>query len=185
MNRLPHHTTKIFTEIYPNHEEFITGWRDSGLYQEGWIREDSLKKLFYLLYAKYGNNAIANRDQEQFKYKVYAIIYQYAPTWQRKVEVQKILRELPEEELVKGSKQIYNHAFNPSSDPSTCQLEEIPTINDQNTTNYKKSVIEGYALLLDLLEADVTQELLNRFKPLFATFVYTRPDIYITEEEDL
>lgn len=181
MSRIPHDTTKIFTDIFDSEAVFLNSWKECGLYDEALLTESNVKKLFFLLYSKFGNSAIANWDEEQFKYKVYAIMFQYGPTWQKRLEVQKKLRSLSDEELMKGSKAIYNHAYNPSTDPSTSTIEEILTINDQNTTNFKKSKIEGYGMLLELLETDVTEEFLRRFKPLFATFVYTRPDLYITE----
>lgn len=183
MNRIPHDTTKIFTDIFDNDELFLNSWKECGLYEEDLLLEKNVKKLFFLLYAKFGNSAIANWDEEQFKYKLYSIMFQYGPTWQKRLEIQKKLRNLSDDELMKGSKAIYNHAFNPSTDPSTSTIEEILTINDQNTTNFKKSKIEGYGLLLELLETDVTEEFLNRFKNLFATFVYTRPDLFVTEGE--
>lgn len=130
-----------------------------------------LKILYYLLYGQYGNSVIASSDTEQFKYKVYSIIFMYGPTWCKRLEVQKRLRELNETDLITGGKAIYNHAFNPDTAPSTSTLEELLAINDQNTTNYKKSKMEGYSILLSLLETDVTKEFLDKFKKLFITVV--------------
>lgn len=183
MNRIPHDTTKIFTEIFESQETFLEEWKSCGLYKSSLLKETSVKWLYCMLYAKYGNSAIANWDINQFKYKVYSIMFQYGPTWEKRLDIQERLRSLKEEELLKGSKAIYNQALNPSTEPTTSTLEEITTINAQNTTNFKKSVMEGYELLLGLLETDVSEEFLRRFKPLFATFVYTRPDIYVSEGE--
>lgn len=141
--------------------------------------------LFYLLYAKYGNNPIANRDVNQFKYKVFSIIFQYGPTWSKRVEIQEKLRALSEDDLIKGSKAIYNSAQNPSTKPSTSSLEELEYINAQNTTNYKKSKMDAYTQLWDLLATDVTSEFLNKFKNLFKMFVLNeRPLVYVTETEE-
>ena len=141
--------------------------------------------LFYLLYAKYGNNPIANRDVNQFKYKVFSIIFQYGPTWSKRIEIQEKLRALSEDDLIKGSKAIYNSAQNPSTKPSTSSLEELEYINAQNTTNYKKSKMDAYTQLWDLLATDVTSEFLNKFKNLFKMFVLNeRPLVYVTETEE-
>lgn len=141
--------------------------------------------LFYLLYAKYGNNPIANRDVNQFKYKVFSTIFQYGPTWSKRIEIQEKLRALSEDDLIKGSKAIYNSAQNPSTKPSTSSLEELEYINAQNTTNYKKSKMDAYTQLWDLLATDVTSEFLNKFKNLFKTFVLNeRPLVYVTEVEE-
>ena len=49
--------------------------------------------------------------------------------------------------------------------------EYLQYIKSQNTSINKKGKLEGYALLDSLLKRDVTQEFLNRFKPLFKTVV--------------
>ena len=54
---------------------------------------------------------------------------------------------MSEDDLVKGSKQIVNHSYNPSTAPSTSTLEELTTINEQNTNNYKKGKLDAYAFL--------------------------------------
>lgn len=46
-----------------------------------------------------------------------------------------------------GSKSIYNHAFNPSNEPSTASLDELDYINEQNTSNVKRSKIDAYGML--------------------------------------
>lgn len=101
--------------------------------------------------------------------------------------MQQNLRNISEDDLLKGSKAIYNHAFNPSAAPTTGTLEEIDYINDQNTTNYKKSKMDAYTQLWELLKTDVTGEFLAKFQKCFKQFVKPeRTWIYVTEldEED-
>lgn len=182
MNRLPHDTTKIFTDIWQDAGEFLEDYKDNGIPTT--ISESSLNTLFYLLYARHGNSAIANLDETQWKYRVFTVIFQYGPTWEKKLDIQQKLRDISDEDLLKGSKAIYNHAFNPSTEPATLSLAELEYINDQSTTNYKKSKMDAYTQLIELLETDVTGAFLDKFKPLFAKFVYTKPDIYVTELDD-
>lgn len=184
VNRLPHDTTKIFTDIFPDVDTFIASWKDSGLYKVGTLTDENASLLFFLLYSRYGNSAIANWDETQFEYRVYATIFQYGPTWQKRLDIQEKLRGLEDAELMAGARAIHNHAFNPSADPTALTTEGLEYINDQNTTNYKRSKLEAYETLMNLLETDVTSEFLDRFKPLFAKFVHTRPDIYVTEEDE-
>lgn len=180
---LPRYDTKLFCDIYDNAEDFVADCKDNGI--PNLLTDTSLTTLYYLLYAKYGNNPIANFDETQFKYKLFANIFQFGPTWEKKLDVQAKLRALTDEDLMKGSKAIYNHAYNPSTTPSTATLEELTTINDQNTTNYKKSKLEGYALLLELLESDVTGAFLETFCKLFKVVVAPeRTHIYVTECEE-
>lgn len=158
------HRTRKFTDIYESAEDFIAE------FNEGPFEVDNvnLELVFYLLYAKYGNSHISYSDENQFKFALFSKVFQYGPTWAKRLEIQKSLRELKadftEDGIFAGGKAIYNHSFNPSTAPT---LEELPTINDQNTTNYKKSKMEGYAHLLSLLETDVTEEFINKFKSLF------------------
>ena len=45
--------TKFFTEIWGADEDFLTDWKESGLYTSGLISDTAVQTLFYLLYAKY------------------------------------------------------------------------------------------------------------------------------------
>lgn len=157
------HRTRKFTDIYESAEDFIAEFND-GPFE---VDNVDLELVFYLLYGRYGNSHISYSDENQFKFALFSKVFQYGPTWAKKLEVQGKLRGLSETELVVGSKAIHNHSFNPSTAPTTSTLEELPTINDQNTTNYKKSKMEAYATLLSLLETDVTEQFINKFKSLF------------------
>ena len=190
-------TNVTFTDIYNNAEDFVNDYKTSGLYVEYIdpnndpnkkisikISDDSVKTLYYLLYARYGNSSIRNWDETQFKYKLFSTIFMYGPSWEKRLEVQAKLRALKEEELTLGAKQIFNHSYNPSTAPSTDTLDELTTINDQNVTKNQRSKLDAYNLLLSLLETDVTNEFLNKFKPLFMQIGFDEPDIFITEIEE-
>lgn len=176
--------TKKFTDIYDNAEEFKSDYLNNGI-PAVLENEETVETLFYLLYARFGNNPIANYDETQFKYKIFSIIWQYGPSWEKRLQIQSKLRSLSEEDIISGTKMIYNHAFNPSSSPSTATLEELQAINDQNTSKVKKGVIEAYTQLWEMIATDVTNEFLNRFQNLFKTFV--KPEqthIYVTEVDE-
>ena len=181
--RFPEYDTKLFTEIWEEVSDFLDDYSNSGIPKT--ISNTNATTLYYLLYAKYGNNPIANRDINQFKYKVLAIIFEYGPTWEKRLDIQSKLRNLTEADLIKGAKAIYNSALNPSVAPSTATLEELDYINQQNTTNYKKSKMEAYAQLWELLNTDVTSAFVNQFKVCFKQFVRPeKPLIYVTELEE-
>lgn len=174
---LPQYDTKLFCEIFDSAADFVSEYKNSGLYDatsghlNNSLSDRDATTLFYLLYARYANNPIANLDENQFKYKVWATIFQYGPAWAKKLDIQNKLRELTDDEIRLGSKAIYNHAFNPSTDPSTASLEELTAINEQNTTNFKKSKIDGYMGLWQLVVSDVTNEFIKKFEKLFKMFV--------------
>ena len=143
--------TRTFAEIFPNLETFLVVLRTDGIFGLLFSPEVKYDKLYILLYGRYGNSHVAFSDENQFKFRMASIIWQYGPTWNRRVEIQEKLRKIPDEELMTGGKAIYNHSFNPSTTPSTSSLQELLTINDQNTTNYKHSRMDAYANLLALL----------------------------------
>lgn len=173
--------TRTFADIFPTLADFVEDYTASGLTIQ-FNNSITLAQLYAMLYAHYGNSHIAYSDENQFRYYLYTIIFQYGPTVVKERYIQDQLRSLSDEELMLGGKAIYNHSYNPSTAPSTSTMEELLTINDQNTTNYKKSQMEGYANLLALLEKDVLDEFLHRFARLFIKI--TAPDyplLYTTE----
>lgn len=174
--------TRTFSEIYPEQNEFIL---DYNTLFPNTMKNEDLTTLYYLICARYMNSHIANSDENQFKFKLASIIYSSGPSWTKKVEIQKILRDMPESDLLAGSKAIHNHSYNPSTAPSTHTTEELDTIDDQNTTTYKKSRLEAYNMLWNMLDSDVTSDFLSKFRILFIQV--TQPDFplwYESEEEE-
>ena len=174
---------KRFTDVYQSVEDFLADYKDCGIPTT--ISDNSAQTLFYLLYGSYGNDIVASSDINRFKYKLFSIVFQYAPTWEKQLEIQTKLRGLTEADIRLGSRQIYNTAQNPSTEPSTDTTDELQYINNQNVTKNQRGVLEGYATLLSLLRTDVTQEFLNRFRKLFLTIVQPEePLLYITEVDN-
>lgn len=99
---------------------------------------------------------------------------------------------------------INNHAFNPSTAPSTQDTNELNYIDQQNVakgsntstisgTDSKttgqvitKSKMDAYAQLWDLVATDVTNDYIAKFKKCFKQFVAPeRRMIYVTEGEEM
>ena len=183
----PEYSTKTFAQVYPEYNDFLSDYTQLINLVSGGItplKSDNIQATYYLLYARYGNTPIVNYDETQWKMKVMATIATYGPVWERKKAIQVSLRNLSEAELLQGAKQIYNHAYNPSTEPSTQELEELTHINDQNVTNSKKSKMEAYSILWANLHVDATDEYLNKFKNCFSRFVGDQyPIIYCEEDE--
>lgn len=181
------YTTMTFAEIWEDYNAFATDYASliTGFAATSPITADSLKATYYLLVAHCGNNPIANSDVGQFKMKVVATIFAYGPLWEKKQNIQNTIRGLSETDLLTGAKQIYNHAFNPSSAPATTSLDEITYINDQNTANHKKSKMEAYSILWSILHAEHTKEYIDKFKNCFAVFVDKMcVPVYISDDEE-
>ena len=175
--------TNSFVYIYPNAEAFAADYADVGIPQK-LANPTTINTIYYLLYARYGNSHIASSDQNQFKYKLFSIIFMYGPTWEKRLDIQDKLRAIPELDLLSASKIIYNHAYNPGTEPTTATLEELEAINEQNTTNYKRSKLDAYGTLIDLLETDVTSSFLDKFKRLFIVVVEPQKSLYYENDPE-
>lgn len=177
------YNTKTFNEIFDNAADFKANY---DLYQTAagqlnLMDETDCAITWQLLSAKYGNNPIANWSEDQFKLKIWQTMFQYGPTWVKKLDVQQILRGLTAEQIAQGDFSVYNTALAPDSAIST---DPTPYINQQNTSNRTKSPLKAYNELLILLENDVTEEYISKFKKLFLTVLETRDYIYVTEGDE-
>ena len=173
---------KKFTDVYDSVEKFLADYNGVGLPTT--ISQGSAQTLYYLLYGRYGNDVIASSDINRFKYRLFGIIFQYGPTWETRLEIQEKLRGLTEDELLTGSRQIYNNAQNPSTEPSTGTTDELQYINEQNVTKNRRGKLDAYAMLMELLRSDVTNEFLTKFKTLFLTVIEPEEPLYYVSEED-
>lgn len=162
--------TRTFTQIFPDANTFAAQWEATPFAK---ILDDSLPNevLYFLLYARYGNSHIASSDENQFKYKLFSIVFQYGPTWQKELSIQQELRIANFDDFRQGTTNIVNNANNPSVEPTTQTLNELPYINQQNVSKVTRSKADGYALLLSLLKKDVTEDFIKRFQYLFLTIV--------------
>lgn len=187
--------TRTFAEIFtPDQEDkdagrtesvdvFVYTYKHIGITPI--ITDTTATNLFYLLYASYGNSHIAASDETQFIYRLFSIVFMYGPSWEKRLSIQANLRALTEDDIIQGSKQILNHAYNPGVEPSTDSLEELEAINEQNTQNYKRSKLDAYGALWDLISLDVTKAFLDKFKDLFIKIIASgKPLLYVTEEDE-
>lgn len=154
-----------FTDVYPDATTFVNDYTSSAIPTT--ISNDTATTLYYLLYSRYGNSVIASSDTNRFKYDLFATIFSYAPTWEKRLDVQEKLRDLSDEELITGQATINNHSYNPSTAPSTNSLDELTTINEQVTQKGKRDKLTAYTELLRALWTDVTEQFLDKFQKLF------------------
>lgn len=174
--------TRTFSEIYSDLNTFrndLKFFAENGLNAE--LSDSSIQTLYLILSARYMNSHIVNSSEDQFKLKLFSMIFQFAPTWIKKLDIQKKLRNISDDDLVKGATQIYNHSNNPSTAPSTQATEELPTVDDQNVSKYKRSKLDAYANLIALLENDVTESFVKRFAVLFIVIAEPQEPLWYTE----
>lgn len=221
----PMYDTNLFCEIWESSAEFLADYNNTG---EDFtnqvpttISQQNALMTYLLLFSRYGNNPIANYDVTQFKSKIFTIIWQYGPAWEKRLSMQTDIRNLTLQELQTGTRTdwssegeqsqsnsgsdttINNHAYNPSTAPSTQSTSELDYIDQQNVakgtdtrtisgTDSKttgqtvtKSKMDAYAQLWELVATDVTNEYIAKFKKCFKQFVAPeRSMIYVTEDEE-
>lgn len=163
------YNTMTFCEVWDNATDFITDYHNVAI--PHLISDANATTLYYLLYAKYGNSPISNLDVNQFKYKLFSIIWQYGPTWEKRLAIQTTIRGLTADDIEAGNVSIYNKAYNPSQDPSTMTDNILPYINEQNVNKNKKNKVGAYIEYWQILATDVTSGFLELFNTCFRQFV--------------
>lgn len=181
-----------FSDLWSTQEEFVNAYKVVGFpqtYEGGtYVSDDDLKLIWLLLAGRFADSTIKPYNSYgAFQVRFMSRVWQHAPAWKKNLDIQNKLRSLSLEdgsEIYKGSSAIYNTALNPSTQPGTDTDDELDYINSQNVTKYKKSKLEGLAILSDLLKNDVTEQFLRRFDDFFKTIIYTgREQLYVTEIE--
>ena len=94
----PQYDTKLMTDVWSQASDFLTDYQNAGIPTT--ISNQNATTLYYLLYARYGNTPIANYDENQWKYKMFSVIFQYGPTWEKRLDIQTTLRGLQIADLI-------------------------------------------------------------------------------------
>ena len=112
---LPQYDTKLMTEVWSQASEFLTDYQNIGIPTT--ISNQNATTLYYLLYARYGNTPIANYDENQWKYKIFSIIFQYGPTWEKRLDIQNTLRGLQISDLLDNGSfhELFSHSASETS----------------------------------------------------------------------
>ena len=112
---LPQYDTKLMTDVWSKATDFLADYQNIGIPTT--ISAQNATTLYYLLYARYGNTPIANYDENQWKYKMFSIIFQYGPTWEKRLDIQNTLRGLQISDLVDNGSlhELFNHSASETS----------------------------------------------------------------------
>lgn len=217
---------KKFTDVYSNVDDFMADYGNVGVPTS--ITNESAETLFFLLYGKYGNSTIASSDLTRFKYRLFSIIWQYGPTWEKKLDIQKLARAWEDSEVTVAemynsksthaidakddtggsvnARRVQNFADNPSTEPVMDTTEPLQYINRQDYTDSRQSVsstinrnetgnntlnstrgkgkVDSYLRLWDLLNDDVTEEFLGKFRTLFINFVQPELPLWYVDKQE-
>jgi len=179
----PNYSTELFTDVWGSQEDFLADYNDSPLKA---IESDKAAEVYWLMYARHGNDPIANLDLFQWKQRFFSVIYVYGPSWVREMSIQETWRGLTDDQIRADALQIYNHAYNPETAPGATSEQILTYINEQNTNRSQKVIVDAYMQLDLLLKRDVTNAFLKHFDKLFKQFVYPEcTPIYTSEEYEL
>ena len=181
---LPQMRHKLFSEFWGTDvESFVDAAKTNGI--PLLISEDTTRTAYWILLAEFANSTIANDDEEQFKGRLFLTIFKYGPTWEKRLDIQAKIRNMTEDEILRGSKQIINKADHPGTQPSTASLDELQFISEQTAVANRRDKLTGYNNLMSLLETDVTASFVDRFRPLFMKCVAPEmPLLYKNEVEE-
>ena len=178
--------TKLFNEVWSNSTDFKADYAnyESEIDNLNKIEDKYVVLTWQLLASKFASTPIRSDSVDQFKLSVFSIMASEAPTWSRRLELQKSIRDLTEADLLAGETTIANRAENPDEAPTTSTMDELTYINVQTTSKQKRSKIQAYALLDNLLQDDLCETYVHRFNSLFKRVLVPATYIYITEEDE-
>lgn len=127
----------------------------------------TMTTLYYLLWARYASNHINSDYPQQWKMKLMMTVFEYGPTWSKRLEIQEKVRNMSDDEIQKGTIMTYNTAMNPDGAPTTETWETLKGINSQNKNLYQRGKLDSYAYIDQILKTDVTREFIEKFKKYF------------------
>ena len=136
---IPQYDTKLMTEVWSQASEFLNDYQNIGIPTT--ISNQNATTLYYLLYARYGNTPIANYDENQWKYKMFSIIFQYGPTWEKRLDIQNTLRGLQISDLVDNGSfhELFSHSGSETSS-KTGSDNNTRTLNTTETNTGTSAV---------------------------------------------
>ena len=127
----------------------------------------TMTTLYYLLWARYASSHIRSDYPQQWKMKLMMTVFEYGPTWSKRLEIQEKVRNMSDDEIQKGTIMTYNSAMNPDGAPTTDTWDTLQGINSQNKNLYQRGKLDSYAYIDQILKTDVTREFIEKFKKFF------------------
>lgn len=178
----PEYNRLTYADVFTSKTDFRTKLQDTGIIEDILISNVFLEKLYFYLYAAHGNDCISMSDEAQWIYNVALITEANAPTYLKKLDVQKKLRALTDDELREGYRTLFNHAVNPSAKPSTDANDELKYINEQSVNKARKNKTAAYIELWESLRTDLLADFLHKYDKIFSKLASTADRmIYISD----
>lgn len=176
------HRTRKFREIFKDAGEFFTEYTNYGL--GGFLNDETVTTLYKLLWARRANDAIWSTDEDQFKAKLFSIIFEFGGVFEKKLEIVNRIQRMTDEELERGTVQVFNNAQNPSTTPLTQEFEQLKKINAQTAQIVKRSKLDYLMMQTAAMKNDFIEVFLKRFDKLFNPFPAEDALLYTIEGGD-
>ena len=164
------YNTRTFKDIWATSDDFNTDLSASAF--AGCIENVTL--VYYLLYSRFANSHIVGKDEDQWKIRLFTRLYSCGPTYEKKMAIQKTLREMTDDELLTNGQMISKMGYNPSTvqeDGGVNSVSDISTVDQQNSTKTVSGKLNAYANLWLALKTDITSAFINDFKDLFISVI--------------
>lgn len=174
---------KTFLDVYSNIDEFYHDFDTAfSVFKPSDMTTEYITKTYWLIVSRFGDQAILGyNDEARWKLKLFSLINQYGPTWEKRSEIQKNIRALTLDELKETGKTIYNTALNPNNKPT---VDELPYVSQQNTNKITLNAIDAYTSQAVQLDDGLDTYYLDHFKELFSKFLLPDRPLYVYENED-
>lgn len=185
MNPITINKNLLFSDVWDTPESFISDFRASGL-NVATITDTNLNVLYCQLFARHGSDHIRSNNSNQWKYKVFAIIFNKGPKWQAALAKQTELQNLTDEELTFLGRTITNQSGNTTvvNEGGTITEDALDTVDKQDVNITRGNKLVAIRAFIDSLQ-DVSSAFISEFDQLFSRVVFApNTNLYTFEEED-
>ena len=185
MNPITINKNLLFSDVWSTSEEFVADYRASGLNVAA-ITDTNLTVLYCQLFARHGSDHIRSNNSNQWKYKVFAIIFNKGPKWQAALLKQTELQNLTDEELTFLGRTMTNQSGNTTvvNEGGTITEDALDTVDKQDVNITRGNKLVAIRAFIDSLQ-DVSSAFISEFDQLFSRVVFA-PDttLYDMNEEE-
>lgn len=164
------YNTRTFKDIWATSDDFVTDLTASAF--TGCVENPTL--IYYLLYSRFANSHIVGKDEDQWKIRMFTILYSCGPTYEKKMAIQKTLREMTDEDLLTNVQMISKTGYNPSTvveEGGINAVSDISTVDQQNSTKTVSGKLKAYTNLWVILKTDITTSFIGKFSRLFISVI--------------
>lgn len=175
--------TKTFYEKYPNSTVFLDMWNVSP-FKINTITNEEITEIYNHLVTEYMMSHFKFIEQLQIDLQVAHLIHNYYPNVKKRLELQKQMLTLTDEELAQGGLLIQSDMVNPDTDEITPLGDDLPFTSKKSIQTKKHSKLDRIARQYSLIIDGIYDTFITRFKDLFITLVIGTDNLLTMDNED-